>query len=215
MTKKKSPEGMSEHGRKQLDTTPKPRRPRRGVTPEKTAARAERLDNLRPNGTKAEVALLNPDRPLTEKMKLFVKFWAQGESILSASYRAGYSDNGTVGYRLAKDPAILKIYHYEKALYEEAAQMTRKRVMEGFLEAAEMAKIQGDPTALTGAWREIGKMCGYYEPVKRTINVNLTGNVTMKTLEAASNEDLLKLIKGEVEDVAFKEVDDEDNGEQP
>ena len=55
------------------------------------------------------VALANPDRPLTTKMKDFVKYWAQGESILSASVRAGYTDGGTYAYRLAKtgDPEDL------------------------------------------------------------------------------------------------------------
>lgn len=208
MTKRKDPADLKIAP--QYDTTPKKPRPPRGknATPE---ARAERY-TLRKSlpQTVAQIEQNNPDRPLTEKQKLFVKFWAQGESILSASYRAGYSDNGTMGYRLAKDPAILKIYHYEKAKYEEAAQVTRKEVIEGFREAANMARTLADPVALTGAYREIGKMCGYYEPVKRTIDINVSGNVTMKKLEALNNDELLKLIKGEVEDVAFKEISDED-----
>jgi hypothetical protein len=55
-------------------------------------------------------------------------------------------------------------------------------------------------------------MCGYYEPVRRTIDINLTGNVTMKALERASDDDLLKLIKGEIEDVTFRESEAENGG---
>ena len=109
-------------------------------------------------------------------------------------------------YRLAKDPAILRIYDAEKALYVAAAQMTRKKVMDGFLEAADMARTLADPTALTGAWREIGRMCGYYQENTKKIDINITGDLTMKRLERASDADLLKLIKGEIEDVAFDEV---------
>ena len=73
--------------------------------------------------------------------------------------------------------------------------MTRQRVMEGLLEAVEMAKIQADPTAMIAGWREVGKMCGYYEPVKKQIDVNITGNVVMERLNRLSDADLLKLIE--------------------
>lgn len=87
--------------------------------------------------------------------------------------------------------------------------MTRARVMEGFLEAAQMAKLQADPTALTGAWREVGKMCGYYEPVKKTIDININGQITQK-VERLDDATLLSIVKGEVGgdviDAVFREV---------
>jgi hypothetical protein len=206
---------MSPRGRAQLDVTPKPR-VKRG-TNKTEEGKAKRIAALRQTPTNGgNVAIIetqNPNRPLTEKQRLFVKEWAGGESILSASVRAGYADSGAMAYRLAKDPAILLLYNQEKALYEQASQMTRKKVMDGFIEAADMARTLADPTALTGAWREIGKMCGYYEPIKRSININLSGNVTMKTLERMDDSELLKIIKGEVEDVAFNEIAVEEEGE--
>lgn len=166
------------------------------ATEESKAARVAALRDKSPNTSGLDgVALANPNRPLTTKMKDFVKYWAQGESILSAAVRAGYTDGGTYAYRLAKDPAILKIYHAEKEAYEQAVGMTRQRVMEGLLEAVEMAKIQADPTAMIAGWREVGKMCGYYEPVKKQIDVNITGNVVMERLNRLSDADLLKLIE--------------------
>jgi hypothetical protein len=156
------------------------------------------------------IALRKDDRHLTEMQMMFVRHWAAGESILSASARAGYRDGGTYGYRLAKDPAVIKIYEREKKLYEASCQMTRKRVMEGFLDAAEMARIQADPTAMVGAWREVGKMCGYYEPVKKIIDINVNGQITQK-IERMDDETLLKIIKGEIGgdviDMALNEVD--------
>jgi|GEM_PF-2489500 len=141
-------------------------------------------------------AIKSTKRKLTEMQMMFVRHWAAGESILTASARAGYSDGGTYAYRLVKDPLIVEIYEREKRLYEEACQMTRKRVMDGFLEAAEMARLQADPTAMTGAWREIGKMCGYYEPRKVDVNVNVSGQITQK-VERLTDAQLLALIKGE------------------
>lgn len=147
--------------------------------------------------SKEALALRKDDRHLTEMQMMFVRHWAAGETILSASARAGYHDGGTYGYRLAKDPAVIKIYEREKKLYEASCQMTRKKVMDGFLEAAEMARIQADPTALVGAWREVGKMCGYYEPVRKRIDINVNGSVTQK-VERMDDETLLKIIRGEI-----------------
>lgn len=186
------------------------------ATEESKAARVAALRASAPNtGNLTGTAEANPDRPLTAKMKEFVKLWAQGETLLSASIRAGYTDNGTYAYRLAKDPAILKIYHREKEAYAAAVGMTRQKVMEGLLEAVEMAKIQADPTAMIAGWREVGKMCGYYEPVKKQIDVNITGNVVMQRLNKLSDAELLKLIETETANALegeFTEVlgDDED-----
>ena len=154
-------------------------------------------------------AVKSPERHLTEMQQMFVRHWAAGESILTASARAGYADGGTYAYRLAKDPLIVQIYEREKKLYEASCQMTRKKVMDGFLEAAEMARQQADPTAMTGAWREVGKMCGYYEPVKKVIDINVNGQITQK-VERLDDETLLAIIKGQasgdVLDVMFREV---------
>lgn len=186
------------------------------ATEESKAARVAALRASAPNtGDLTGTAEANPDRPLTTRMKEFVKLWAQGETILSAAIRAGYNDGGTYAYRLAKDPAILKIYHREKEAYAAAVGMTRQKVMEGLLEAVEMAKIQADPTAMIAGWREVGKMCGYYEPVKKQIDVNITGNVVMQRLNKLSDAELLKLIETETANALegeFVEVlgDDED-----
>ncbi len=158
------------------------------------------------------IALRKDDRHLTEMQMMFVRHWAAGESILSAAARAGYHDGGTYGYRLAKDPAVIKIYEREKVLYEKSCQMTRAKVMEGFLEAAAMAKLQADPTAMVGAWREVGKMCGYYEPVRKRIDITVSGGITRK-IEGMDDAMLLQIIKGEMDpnviDMDLNEVDEQ------
>lgn len=187
--------------------------PKASKTKSKLADQEKRFAKLRKTAVDGSnvknTKMKSPDRHLTEMQMMFIRHWAAGESILSASARAGYSDGGTYAYRLAKDPAILKLYEREKKLYEEACQMTRKKVMEGFLDAAAMAKLQADPTAMVGAWREIGKMCGYYEPQKKTIDINVNGQITQK-VERLDDATLLSIIKGEVGgdvmDAVFREV---------
>lgn len=138
--------------------------------------------------------VVDPNKPLTEKAKLFVKLWASGESIAAASARAGYGEGATYAYRLVHYPQVIALYNEEKRKYEEAAQMTRKKVMDMHIEAFEMAKLLSEPASMVAAAREIGKMCGYYEPVKQRIELTVNGQVEMKRLEQLSDSELLKLL---------------------
>jgi phage terminase small subunit len=160
-------------------------------TGRKAAVRAKYAETT----TMAAAAMVPVDKPLTTQQRLFVQHWAKGETIPNAMARAGYNDQPSYGYRMAKMPNILALYNEEKAKYEEAAQMTRQRVMDGLLEAVEMAKLMAEPATMVSGWREIGKMCGYFEPKKVDINVNVTGNVIHQRLNQLSDAELLKIIQ--------------------
>lgn len=164
-------------------------------------ARATGIDTSLPGGAES----IDPDKPLTDAMKVFVKEWAAGESIVSAAMRAGY-EAPTYGYRLVRQPNVLKLYAELKAKYEEAAQMTRKKVMDGLLEGVEMAKLAGEPASVIAGWREIGKMCGYYEPVRRKLDITVNGNAVMDRMNRMSDAELLRVIEGGVmEQIDFEE----------
>ena len=152
-------------------------------------------------GLLANVVAIDEDKPLTDMQRAFAKEWASGESIATATLRAGYSQE-VIGYRMAKMPNILKLYHEEKRQYEAVSQMTRKRVMEGFIEAIEMAKLMAEPMTMISGWREVGKMCGYYEPTKIAVDVNVKGDLTVRQLTSMTDAELLKLINGAPEQAA-------------
>lgn len=177
------------------DTTPKAKPKKRGANKGGNIAAARSRGTNTSNLSAAEMAeVIDPNKPLTEKQKLFVKFWAQGESITSASARAGYADGATIAYRMVKMPNVLQLYHAEKAQYEEASQMTRTKVMDGLLEAAEMAKLMADPGVMVQAWKTIGQMCGYFAPVEHRMKVDVTGNIVVDRLNSMSDAELLKVI---------------------
>ncbi len=136
---------------------------------------------------------IDPDKPLTEKAKLFVKFWAQGESVYAAAARAGYGDGATYAYRLIHYPQAKALYAQEKALYEQAAQMSRKKVMDMLVEAYDMAKMTAEPSSMVAAAREIGKMCGYYEPQKIKIEHSLADGAAR--MDRLSDEELMEVIR--------------------
>lgn len=180
---------------KREDTTSKTKRLIRGTNTGRgvDVVRSRGVDTS--NMTAAEIAeVISPDKPLTDKQKLFVKFWAEGESITSASVRAGYNDGAAIAYRLVKYPNVLQLYHQLKSKYEEAGQMTRQKVMDGLLEGVEMAKLMAEPMTMISGWREIGKMCGYYAPVEHKVKVDVTGNIVIDRLNNMSDAELLKVI---------------------
>jgi phage terminase small subunit len=72
--------------------------------------------------------------------------------------------------------------------------MTRKKVMDGMLEAIEMAKIQADPGVMVNGWREIGRMCGYYAAEKKVLDINITAKRTVDKMETLSDAELLEMI---------------------
>ena len=137
---------------------------------------------------------IDPDKPLTEKQKLFAKLWASGENINTATARAGYENCHTYGYRLARQPNVLALYAEEKAKYEDAAQMTRKKVMDMLLESYAAAKMVSEPASMVSAAREIGKMCGYYEPVTRKLDITVNGNVINDRLNRMTDAEILDFI---------------------
>ena len=163
------------------------------------AAEKGRVEMLRATSvdsqTTANIALKSDSRPLTEKQKLFIKHWAAGDSILGAAHHAGYADSGALAYRMVKDPAILKVYNEEKRRYEESVGMTRQKVMDGFAEAIEMAKVMADPNAMIAGWREVGKMCGYFAPVAVKVDVNINDNSAYGRLNRMSDAELLELVQ--------------------
>lgn len=193
MTKRSTDPASMALSAKRRDTTPKPAtRTKRGVNEggDIATARARGIDT----STREGAEQIDPNKPLTEKQKLFVKFWAEGDSISSASVRAGYADGGTLAYRMVRMPHILKVYNAEKLAYEEASGHTRKSVMDMLQEGYDMAKLMAEPSSMIAAAREIGKMCGYYAPVETRLKVDVAGNVVHQHFSSMSDAELLKMI---------------------
>lgn len=144
--------------------------------------------------TMGGAASVDPDKPLTDQQRAFVRLWASGESITTASIKAGYNDGASIAYRMSKMPNILKLYDREKQLYEEASQMSRKKVMDMLVESFDMAKLMAEPASMVSAAREIGKMCGYYEPTRHKIDLGVAGNTLVDKMNRMTDAELLKII---------------------
>lgn len=206
----RGPDGLNVSGNgRGIGLATKPIRKKRGAATDTAAtgleARARGIDT----STYAGAMQVSPDKPLTEKQKLFVKLWAQGETILAASLKAGYADHGTYAYRMVRMPNVLALYDAEKRAYEEAAGMSRKKVMDMLLESYQAAKTLDEPSSMVSAAREIGRMCGYYEPVRVKHDVSVEGKVLVERVNALSDEQLIEMIAQASAAMSLPPPDDE------
>ena len=151
------------------------------------------------SGKNQSSVVVNPDMPLTtltEQQKQFALFVAEGKSAETAARLAGFPQNGN-GYekKLLKNPKVQVAIRHMQKQYERSIVASRTQVLEGFLEAIEQAKVMSDPAVQIAGWREIGKMCGYYAPEVKEINVNIGAKRVISQLEVMSDDELLGLIE--------------------
>ena len=150
-------------------------------------------------------------QPLTEKQRMFVHHLVHDKLNQTAAARqAGFRHPRTVACALMKSPKVLAAIAEERLGYAKASGMTKQKVVEGFSEAIDLARIKADPIAMIAGWREIGKMCGFYEATKAKIEVSVQGQVLIQRLNTMSDEELLALAEGDptVLEGEFSVVDD-------
>ena len=161
------------------------------------AEKGERVASVRTalsTTTMAAAAAVSPDKPLTGKQKAYALARARGESVPNAMAAAGYNEQPSYGYRLDKMPNVQALIRQEQALYAEAAQVDRKKVIDMQLEAYEMAKMMAEPATMVAAAREIGKICGLYEPKKVELTVSGRVEHEIHRFEAMSDAELLQVL---------------------
>lgn len=152
--------------------------------------------------------------PLTPKQRRVAELVGRGESWNNAAKLAGYSQGASNVSTWKSDPRILQLISEERRKNELTVAMDRKKVMEGFLEAIEMAKIQSDPTAMIKGWSEIAKMCGYYAPETKKVDISISGKRLVDKFETMSDEELLKYAETDIVDLlqddsgAYSRVED-------
>jgi len=76
---------------------------------------------------------------------------------------------------------------------QQVVSMSRKTVMRGMLEAIDMAKDHGLPSGMISGWKEIGRMCGFYEPEKREILLSVNSQELISEMRNLPREKLLEL----------------------
>ena len=158
-----------------------------------TAALVERKKKL----MSGEIVSTKTVADLSPKQKAFIQYVAEGDSGSAAAIRAGCTPTSakTIASQWRAIPVIQQEIAKAQAAYAEASQMTKKKVMDMLLEGYEMAKLMSEPATMVSAAREVGKMCGFYEPKKIDVNVNVNGSVVLENMNKMTDAELLKIIE--------------------
>ena len=141
---------------------------------------------------------VSTDKPLTAQQRAFVKARAEGDTVTNSIIRAGYTGPLAKqrGFQTQSIPAVQAALETERAAFRVAAQTTKEEVMQMHKDAFDMARLLAEPATMVSAAREIGKLCGYYEPKKIDISLNVNGSVRLDQMSKMSDAELLKIIEG-------------------
>lgn len=135
---------------------------------------------------------------LTESQEAFVEGVLDGKSRGQAALDAGYS-SPSASSTIAKSEAVQVALSERRAELSSATQITRAGVLNGILDAIEMARLMADPTAMLTGYRDISKMMGYNAPEVKKVEIRDTSDRLHRRMQALSDEDLLKIINGEAD----------------
>lgn len=136
---------------------------------------------------------------LSPKQERFAVAFAQHHNASLACREAGYSAHGrsasVTGTRLLADVCVLNRIQALEAASAQELGVTRQRFLFELQEAAALAKSKGDAGACIAAWREIGKACGFYQPERIKVDVNVAGSLELGRMNQLSDTELLKIIE--------------------
>jgi hypothetical protein len=96
-----------------------------------------------------------------------------------------------------KSPNFRRQMEIEHNRTQAAAGMQRKHVLSGILEAIDIAKQQRQPSSMISGWKEVGRMCGFYEPDRKEITLSMDKKEFMRDIKSMTTAQLLEYAKEE------------------
>ncbi len=134
---------------------------------------------------------------MTPKQLRFVEEYSLDHNGAGAAVRAGFAPNSArvTASRLLAKANVAEAVAVRESEAAKSMNMTRARVLEALQDAFDKARQASDPKAMVAAAREIAKVCGFYAPERRKVEVTSAGaRAMMARLEAMSDEELLAVI---------------------
>lgn len=145
---------------------------------------------------------------LSEQQAVYVEARATGLTKKDSLSVAGYSATPSIATELEKQPSVKQMLSAEYRKNAFMLGLTRDDVLEGMVYAIDQAKVLGDPMSQISGWREVAKICGYYAPEVKRIELGVKAQAYMQRLEQLGDDELLKLAEGDIIDGDFEEVPD-------
>lgn len=135
---------------------------------------------------------------MNDRQESYAQNRARGLNRARSAVLSGYGEDSHAGEQVEESLDVrLRIQELQKETSENAG-VTKDMVAEGLKEAAALAKTLADPTGMVAAWRELGKLLGFYAPEVKKLERGINKQELKKAIEDLSDEELLQLSRGRV-----------------
>ena len=133
---------------------------------------------------------------LSPKQARFAEAYAQHHNASLACREAGYSPGcaSVTGVRLLANHSVLSRIQTLEASAAEAIGVSRQRFLFEIQDAVNAAREKNDPMAMVAAWREIGKVCGFYTAQRIEVNVRADQSAVMGRMHQMTDAELLGIV---------------------
>lgn len=133
---------------------------------------------------------------LTPRQSKFVDEYLVDANGTQAAIRAGYSATGArvAAHRLLTNVAISSRLEARQKADATRLSVSRENVLQKLLEAFEMAREEREPAAMVSAARELGKLLGYYAPVKVEASLDVKELAARGQFERMTDAQLYEVI---------------------
>ena len=133
---------------------------------------------------------------LTSMQADLVDATLQGKDKAAACAAAGYASPFTNQDAPFKSEKVQLALREARSELSSAAQITRADVIDGFMEAINIARLAADPASMIKGWSETAKVLGLYAPEVKKIEMSMNQQRLQSKFESMSDADLVDIIEG-------------------
>ena len=134
---------------------------------------------------------------LTARQTRFVEEYAVSGNAASAARVAGYSQRTArqIASENLTKPDIVAAIAQKKQAEAQQLGLRKEHILAAILGAIDMASARGNPSVMVTGWREIGRLCGFYEPASTaTKPLSARAQRVKERFEAMSTNELLEFV---------------------
>lgn len=142
---------------------------------------------------------------LSKQQAIYVAQRAKGHTKQESAIMADYKPSENSVVKVERSEKVQTALTEARAETAKAIKVTKEDIAQGFLDAANMARVMADPQAMVRAYAELGKMLGMYAEEKKKVTHEL-GEKTLDAMRQLPDHELAKLAKGRIIDGESKEV---------
>jgi hypothetical protein len=135
---------------------------------------------------------------MTPKQALFAEQYVLDHCGAAAAVRAGYAPGAArqTAYELLAKPEVRALVTEHETAAAKCLALSREKVITEIKAAIAMAREQRDPAAMIAGWREIAKLCGFYAPERRHVELSTGHDAVRVQFEAMSDAELIGIAVG-------------------